>query len=442
MIIFHEGMPRSGKSYSAFVDHIFPALKAGRKVYARLDGIDWSKIAGLADMTEERCRELLIHLEPEDIPTIYKYGIENDSLVVIDELQNYFPYERRPLSPEMTQFIAEHGHHGLDILNMGQVLKDCHKTWINRTNRKLQYIKKDMLGKPDEFKWTMYTGSLDKNGNVKFTEVSKGDGTYDPKYFGCYKSHSDGTDNKGTYADERVNIWKSPIFRKWIPLLGVMSVCSLGYVVYLFKGGLATTPAQAATPVKEEVKPVRSVTTVSTVVDGKEHVDKVIVDGKEQTQVSAKEKDKEEKTKVSAADPFEVPDVVTELSKSNRIRLGMLMRTATRTRVVIEWRDSSQRIVESLTEDDLSLLGYQVATTNSNSIALVAKGDKRYFATAWPLEDIAKGKVSESEKEDMRETGRWESRRMPIEPRQRNESREGFISGPAAQYSRGFGSTS
>ncbi|MCK5920456.1 MAG: hypothetical protein KAG66_05915, partial [Methylococcales bacterium] len=93
------------------------------------------------------------------------------------------------------------------------------------------------------------------------------------------------------------------------------------------------------------------------------------------------------------------------------------------------------------TEDDLSLLGYQVATTNSNSIALVAKGDKRYFATAWPLEDIAKGKVSESEKEDMRETGRWESRRMPIEPRQRNESREGFISGPAAQYSRGFGST-
>ena len=67
MIIFHEGMPRSGKSYAATQDHIVPALKQGRRMYVRIDGIDHAKLADLAGITEERCRELLTELTEEDV---------------------------------------------------------------------------------------------------------------------------------------------------------------------------------------------------------------------------------------------------------------------------------------------------------------------------------------------------------------------------------------
>lgn len=52
MIIFHEGMPRSGKSYASIKDHIVPSLAKGRKVYARLDGINFRQIGELAGLTE------------------------------------------------------------------------------------------------------------------------------------------------------------------------------------------------------------------------------------------------------------------------------------------------------------------------------------------------------------------------------------------------------
>ena len=52
MIIFHEGMPRSGKSYASTKDHIVPALKKGRAIYARLDGLNYPQLAELAEITE------------------------------------------------------------------------------------------------------------------------------------------------------------------------------------------------------------------------------------------------------------------------------------------------------------------------------------------------------------------------------------------------------
>ncbi|MGL6388160.1 zonular occludens toxin domain-containing protein [Aeromonas hydrophila] len=37
MLIFHEGLPGSGKSYEALVSHIIPRLKDGRTVDAYID---------------------------------------------------------------------------------------------------------------------------------------------------------------------------------------------------------------------------------------------------------------------------------------------------------------------------------------------------------------------------------------------------------------------
>lgn len=403
MIICHEGMPRSGKSYAATQDHIVPGLKAGRRMYVRIDGIDFAKLAELATISEERCRELLTVLTEEDVQNLDKIAIENDALVVLDELQNYWPSQKAPLSPAMTKWVAEHGHHGLDVLIMCQLLKDCHRTWVNRTNRKIQFVKKDMLGKPDEYKWRMFTGSPDARGNVKFIEVQQGDGKYDEKYFGCYASHSAGTENTGTYEDDRANIWNSPMFKKWLPILGVVVVVAIGYIVYLFNGGLASGTG---------AKPVKTVETVTKSSDGKETVTEYI-DGKEvkkQAKTETKEPEKpkpEEEPKRASSSPLDLPDVVSELSKSNRIRLAMVVRSAKKTRVLIEWRDTSFRVVDQLDEDDLAILGYQVLTTNSNRMAVLVSADKRHVVSAWPIDEQVQ--KTEETKDDIKRGRKRES---------------------------------
>ncbi|KAB1128555.1 zonular occludens toxin, partial [Escherichia coli] len=62
MFVFHEGLPRSGKSYEAMVKRIIPALLKGRKVYARLNGINHEKVAEASGLSVERVRELLFEI--------------------------------------------------------------------------------------------------------------------------------------------------------------------------------------------------------------------------------------------------------------------------------------------------------------------------------------------------------------------------------------------
>lgn len=386
MIIFHEGMPRSGKSYAAMKDHIIPALQAGRMVFARLDGLDFDRIAEVAGLEKSTVERLLHHIEESQVKDIWKLDIPKDALICIDELQNYWPQGRAALPPEITKWIAEHGHHGWDILPMGQLLTDCHRTWVNRTNRKLQFIKKDMLGKPDQYKWIMYTGKPDSNGKVKFVEVSKGDASYDPKYFGTYASHSEGTENTENYADDRVNIWKSPMFRKWLPLLGVFTLLAGGYLVYLFKGGLVVQ--------KEAPKPVASVTEVKE--NGQ--TTQVIREGAaikpEATKAAYQESEKEKRR----GQDFDLPDVVTDLGKENRIRLGAVVRSAAGVRVLVEWRDSSMRLVEQMNKDQLGILGWYVMVSDDNRMAILVRPGYRLVVTSWPIEEqIAKSTEKQTE---------------------------------------------
>lgn len=403
MIIFHEGMPRSGKSFACTKDHIVPALKKGRFIYARLDGINHAQFAELAEISEERCRELLIEVSEEQTAKIWELPIGKDALIIIDELQNYWPQNRAPLPPPMMKFIAEHGHHGWDIIGMGQLLKDCHRNWINRTNRKIQFIKKDMLGKPNEYKWIAFTGRPDKNGQVKFDEVAKGDGEYEEKYFGCYASHSAGTANADTYEDERANVWKSPIFRRWLPLTAIGGLLAIAYLVYLFKGGLVEETTKVEAPAKTakvsgQSKPVKVSETITTSEPGKPEKTVVVQHGEET---------KLEVPRVAASDKtgdFDIPDIVSELSKENRIRVAAYIRSSTRTRIVIEWRDPGMKVIERLDNNDLEALGWHVLADNIGRLVVLARPGQRLLATAWPIDDPA-GRVPTETKERITEQG-------------------------------------
>ncbi|MCG7553293.1 zonular occludens toxin domain-containing protein [Pseudoalteromonas sp. Of11M-6] len=236
MIIFHEGLPGSGKSYEAIVKHIIPNLERGRKVYARLNGFNYDKVSELTGKTVDELKELYTEITEEQVTEVYKH-VENDSLLVIDELQNFFPSGRQKLSDEMTKFIAEHRHKGMDIVCMGQALADCHTTWKRRVERKITFLKLSMVGLDKKYKWEMYQGIMSgEKSDVVFKKIKSGTDTYDPKYFGSYLSHQQDTNNKDVYQDDRVNLFKSKSFKLYLPFFIAIFAYAIYYLSSLFSG--------------------------------------------------------------------------------------------------------------------------------------------------------------------------------------------------------------
>lgn len=236
MIIFHEGLPGSGKSYEALVKHIIPSLTKGRKVYARLNGFNHEKVSELTGKTVDELQALYTEVTEEQVHTVYDI-VENDCLLVLDELQNFFPSGRQKLSDEMTQFIAEHRHRGMDIICMGQALADCHTTWKRRIERKITFLKLSMVGLDNKYKWEMYQGSINGvKGDVVFKKIKSGTEKYDSKYFGSYLSHQQTTDNTDVYSDDRVNIFKSKQFMLYLPIFLFVIAFAIYFLTSFFNG--------------------------------------------------------------------------------------------------------------------------------------------------------------------------------------------------------------
>ena len=66
MIIIHEGVPGSGKSYDA-VRKIIDALKKGRVVYTNIDGLDKDQcreyLTGFLSITRDALDGQLVHMK-------------------------------------------------------------------------------------------------------------------------------------------------------------------------------------------------------------------------------------------------------------------------------------------------------------------------------------------------------------------------------------------
>ena len=208
MIIFHEGLPRSGKSYSAIKDHLIPAIRESRRVFCSIEGLNYEKISDVAGVPLETVRKNLFQLtnddfRPENIAKLFRrYEMEDqfddegkslsllkDSLIFIDEIQDIYPGGKKPLPEGAISFIAQHGHYGMDIIILSQTFRGVHPEWRRKTQTRYQFVKRTAIGKPDSFKWT----ALEGQGEEKFEKISSGVADYDPLYFGLYKSHKDGT---------------------------------------------------------------------------------------------------------------------------------------------------------------------------------------------------------------------------------------------------------
>ncbi|HGE8265732.1 TPA: zonular occludens toxin domain-containing protein [Aeromonas hydrophila] len=269
MIFFHEGMPRSGKSYESLVKHIIPALAKGRAVDAYLYGLDHEKIAGLAGIELDRCKELLVELTTEQASECWKVCRDN-ALVVLDEAHKFWPSGRKRPPEEMCNLVAEHGHRGMDMLFMSQTFNSVHKVIQDRTNKKITFTKLDSVGMEKRYNWTAYQGTLGTRGSntfVTFSKMDSGVGKYDEKFFGTYKSHVSEEIQTGNYKDERFNFFNKKSVKFGLPLVLLAFVGGIYYLSQFLSGSLfegnksevetakAAQPQQA--PAGQAVQPVK-----------------------------------------------------------------------------------------------------------------------------------------------------------------------------------------
>lgn len=351
MIIFHEGLPGSGKSYEALVKHIIPSLEKGRKVYARLNGFNYEKVSELTGKTVEELESLYTEITEEQVLTVYDI-VENDSLLVLDELQNFFPSGRQKLSDEMTRFIAEHRHRGMDIICMGQALADVHTTWKRRTERKISFLKLSMVGMDSKYKWEMYQGSINGvKGDVVFKKIKSGVEKYDSKYFGSYLSHQLTTDNTDVYSDDRVNIFKTKQFMLYIPIFIGVIAFAIYFLTSFFNGETQIVNTKAKEPSNGPAVKVEKQQTVTT--------------GELNQPTQKKSKPK------PSTDPYQrLRDIIQNnnsmitYEEIYRDRIADLL-------VVVE--STSKQVIDTFTRDELLMLGYRLKKTRLGIEGFIGK---------------------------------------------------------------------
>jgi zona occludens toxin len=389
MIIFHEGLPGSGKSYEAVVNQIIVALKNKRQVFAYIEGLNYEKfseITGIsieqlkgeriehvsADSIDIEYKGLLHQIIKEQVPSIYDY-VANDSLVVIDELQDFFPVGTRKLTDGITEFVTQHRHRGIDIVVMGQDNRDCHNLWKRRIDQLIHFLKRDAIGFSNHYTWTSY-----KSAQGKFIKLRSGKGKYDQKYFGLYASHSSGVENLDTYTDDRTNIFKSKAFTFYLPIFLVLLVFSIYFLFSVFSRDSEMVNSHP------EFKPIKSKVLKKTSLVPESSPPFI-------APASTKKPAKKEKTRQEMINyNYSQENYLIYLLDKYRPRLLGYIQNKRKLLAQIEFLDDSFHVHERLNLTQIYDLGW-TAQKVSYGIKLT-RNDDHIVVTSWPIDSL--GKVS------------------------------------------------
>lgn len=363
-IFFHEGLPRSGKSFEALVKHIVPALQAGRHVYAYIEGLDFTRIAEVCGMPIGAIKALLHPVAKEQVKEIHKL-VAKDSFVVIDEVQDFFPSDRKPLPEDVTTFVTQHGHEGLDILLMGQDHRDCHSLWKRRIQNLVTFMKLDAVGMEQRYKWTMH-----RYNGKKYVPISSGIEKYDSKYFGCYASHSEGTSNTGNYKDKRAVVWNKPGIKYGVPAMFAVAIWAVWNLWAFFHpvpveaAAVKVAPQSAAQAAPESFEARRA----------------------------RRAAEKESAASVAAEKPLApvlAPEIqyVLDMQQQNRLRLsGIVVGANGRVTGFVDAVDSTFHVKERFLFSDLQAMGWQV-DVQPYGVRLHREG-YAFVVRAWAIDPV------------------------------------------------------
>lgn len=250
MIIFHEGLPRSGKTYEACI-WLIEWIRQGHKIVTNIEGLDFDRIAHLCNLTPNQARasvRVLTSAEMERLPQSVPLpgedgqGGEKDLYLILDEIQDVFPCRSTRLDAVTSKWFASHGHAGWHMLLLGQDSRDVHTLIRRRIQRRIVFTKLTGVGLEDRYKWEAYEAVRPE----KFQAMGSGTKRYDPTYFGVYKSHVQGTEQTGALMDSRANVFKQPVFR----------VALAGFVLFAVLGTWGLTDFFSHGPVEVAQEPV------------------------------------------------------------------------------------------------------------------------------------------------------------------------------------------
>jgi len=363
MISFLEGLPGSGKSFELVKMHIAKALRDGRECVGYLEGIGDAdcqvKLAEAAGVPLARIKELLFPLTREQVRDLPRYARRN-ALHFIDEAQNFWPNKAK-LTDAFTQFVAEHRHRGEDYVLAGQDLRDVHVLWRRRVNIKYGYMKLDAVGFENKYSVTTYRNVGADEFAVVGTAV---DNTYDPKFFGTYRSHVDQDVRTQLTKDGRASVFSSKLLKYGVPASLVAALVGGWYIVHWFNtlgdppprpaiaGAAASGPAVGGVaPLPRAAPPVRPSPglVVAPVDDGASLQERLLV----------------------------------KLDGEGKLRLAGLLQTSKGHNGVIEWVKDS-RVQERFTLNQLRDLG--VAVVVGDGVVRLGVGKWERLATMWPIE--------------------------------------------------------
>lgn len=391
MLIFHEGLPGSGKTYEAMVKHVIPAIERGRRVYAHIDGLDdpscLDAISECLGLPSDQVKSLVFYLSADQVKRIWDF-VEPNSLVVIDEIQNYFPATRDKPVPALSEWVSKHRHDGIDILALGQSLKDVHNLWKRRVDRKLVFQKLDALGVASRYRWV----AMKAVGEMRFEKTTEGIEVYQKRFFGTYKSHHSDDVSTDLYQDRRAVLWNSPTMRFALAFIVLGGTFTPWYLSRQFDADTSSLVSIPDAPPRAASSAASSAPVIA----------------------SAPASSASVRAPVAAPAPLPVspPAAASESSRSRgldyadhlasvyRIRLSSVLRAAGRDYVVVEYRDDSLRIQDRLDQYVLQHLGWSIQVVNLQLVVL-SKGSRVLVATPWPLESL--GEVSDERNQQVSE---------------------------------------
>ncbi|MGQ5299452.1 zonular occludens toxin domain-containing protein [Xanthomonas arboricola] len=377
MIVGKEGQPRSGKSFETVKYDIVEALKAKRRTYARLNGLNHEKIAEHLQMPVEQVRSLLTVMNDnqvhewlvcdtqEDGSLVFPH-IEKGSLIVVDEVHEYWPTGRAAIPKPNADFFAKHGHIGLDVVLMSQDFKEVHRSVIRRMQRKNLYTKLDALGKDESYSLRYYTAST--AGKFELTGSEKR--SYDPAIYPLYHGIQPGVGENPVYKTGSRTIWQTA--KKPAIAMALGTALGIYFIVRFFTGG-GMTPEKAKDTAKQGVQQAQTA-----VVKAVPSI-KPPINSAPTTPISAKAPIKPETKEEEKLPPG--MRYVLDLAAAGRTRYSGSVGEVD----LIEFRgDGGGQVMERLTTKQLWALGWSVTRTEYG--ALLAAKDRQIIATSWPID--------------------------------------------------------
>ncbi|MGR4896957.1 zonular occludens toxin domain-containing protein [Stenotrophomonas sp. LARHCG68] len=380
MLVFNEGVPRAGKSYDAVKSHILPSLKKGRRVFARLNGLDKPKIAEYLKMPLADVDALLTLVDTKDVRTMFacvqddtgKWCIPDefkDALVVIDEVHEFYVNERLPLPAPIENFWALLGQNGGDAVIMTQWINRVHQAIRARIERKNVFQKLTAIGFKNKYRVSYFHTT----SPGKYERVGGKTEKYDPAIYPLYHGYAPGSENTEVYEEGATNVWLAMLPRA--AMFGIAGlVGAYFFLSFFFDFGKGKKEEPAAAAAQAQAEPVQ-------VFD--ENGQYVRTEG--QGGVVAAGANAVEKVKPDPyADLSAEQRYVAELADKGRVRLASRAEIGERTRGWVEWVANDGETLESLEVAAVEALGYSVTWTIYG--VRMSAGKHVIVATPWPRE--------------------------------------------------------